>query len=72
MSAHSDLHLIQQDVAYLKAEIDDCNQTIDRLARALGWLHLTLTNPAYETARTLALENAEQLLEEIRDDVASF
>ena len=71
MSAHSDLHLVQQDIAYLKAELDDCNQTIDRLARALGWLHLTLTNPAYETARTPALENAEELLREIRDDVAS-
>jgi len=71
MSAHSDLHLVQQDIAYLKAELDDCNQTIDRLARALGWLHLTMTNKSFETARTLALENAGELLREIRDDVAS-
>ena len=68
MSAHSDLHLASQDEAYLKAELADCNETIDRLARALGWLHLTLTNPAYETARTPALENAEELLKEIRDN----
>ncbi len=71
MSAHSDLHLANQDEAYLKAELADCNETIDRLARALGWLVLTLTKPAYETARTRALENAEELLMEIRSDVAA-
>jgi hypothetical protein len=71
MSAHSDLHLARQYEAYLEAELADRNETIDRLARALGWLVLTLTKPAYETARTLAIENAEQLLGGIGDDVAA-